>query len=222
MAKKSIIEMTPEFFSFGVDDIAPIIVSATKTALHMVDFETEMEYTIAGKGLKVINGLVVGGAVEAVEITGFDGETVMAASRLGINTHILSGDSIREQAGSLLEVMFLGDNDIRGTDGNDPLDGGAGDDILRGRGGHDSLLGGLGMDVLIGGKGDDDFFNTTGMGRDVIRDFDLGIADTDRDFVDVTGADLRKSGRDTIIDYGDGDMFVLKNIRLSDFQDFLL
>jgi Ca2+-binding RTX toxin-like protein len=222
MAKKSIIELTPEFFEFDIDDIDPIIVSATKTELSFFDFGTEMEYTISGSGLKVVNGLVVGGTIETFEIQNLQGENVMSASRLGINAGVLTGGSLQEQGASLTTVILLNDNDIRGTDEGEAINGSRGNDIIRGNGGDDTLYGSFGKDALIGGEGSDNFVFTFGMGKDTIKDFDFDDSDGFADKVDIGGANFRESGKDTIIDYGEDDIFVLKNVKLSDFEDSLV
>lgn len=49
----------------------------------------------------------------------------------------------------------LGDDDLRGRDGEDTLIGGKGKDILYGNGGNDLLNGGFGQDKLYGEKGSD-------------------------------------------------------------------
>lgn len=48
-----------------------------------------------------------------------------------------------------------GDDELRGGNHDDRLEGGSGNDILRGDNGEDELLGGTGSDTLVGGRGDD-------------------------------------------------------------------
>ncbi len=59
------------------------------------------------------------------------------------------------------------DDDIRGDDGGNVLDGFLSDDLIKGRGGNDSLLGGYGNDHLDGGSGNDDLDG--GTGNDMLR-----------------------------------------------------
>lgn len=66
----------------------------------------------------------------------------------------------------------LGGNDrLSGLDGNDMLIGGNGNDWLSGGNGNDRLTGDRGNDRLSGGQGRDRFFLASGLGRDVIQDF---------------------------------------------------
>ncbi|WP_121629617.1 calcium-binding protein [Tropicibacter alexandrii] len=93
-----------------------------------------------------------------------------------------------------------GEDSLRGSGGRDVLDGGADDDVLVGGSDNDQLRGGTGSDTLAGGKGRDiliggpvsgtsfpgdgnvDYFvfdepseSPVGAGRDIIRDFEVGI-----------------------------------------------
>jgi Ca2+-binding RTX toxin-like protein len=91
---------------------------------------------------------------------------------------------------------------IRGTRGNDALDGGSGnhllyggngDDILYGRFGQDSLYGGRGQDSVFGNDGDDLVFG--GLGNDLL------VGDSLFDFMNPDQID---GGRDTVFG-GAGD-----------------
>ncbi|NHZ88083.1 hypothetical protein F2P45_03395 [Massilia sp. CCM 8733] len=59
-------------------------------------------------------------------------------------------------------------NDLRGTIGNDRIDGRGGNDVLHGLQGNDLLLGGSGVDALLGGEGDDTL--NGGQGEDYLDD----------------------------------------------------
>ncbi|ABA20206.1 Integrins alpha chain [Trichormus variabilis ATCC 29413] len=83
------------------------------------------------------------------------------------------------------------DNLLEGLDGNDNLTGNAGNDVLIGGNGNDTLNGGIGNDVLIGGAGSDrlfggdgadtfgfgtgNAFSSAGFGIDTIADFAVGV-----------------------------------------------
>jgi Ca2+-binding RTX toxin-like protein len=73
--------------------------------------------------------------------------------------------------------------------------GGAGDDRIFGEKGDDSLDGGEGNDVLVGGKGADELAG--GLGNDVFR---------------FNFKDSRGGGRDTILDFSQGDIIDLSGI----------
>jgi len=80
-----------------------------------------------------------------------------------------------------------GNDKLIGNDAGNTLDAGAGDDNLTGGGGNDRLIGGSGTDSLTGGTGSDTFVfasgDSTGLGRDVIADFEKGL-----DRIDLSGA----------------------------------
>ena len=112
---------------------------------------------------------------------------------------------------------------VYGNLGNDSCDGGAGDDLIRGGQGDDVLTGGdgadwisgdRGSDTMTGGAGADIFHSFSGAGIDVVTDFNP--SDGDRVQLDTgTIYTLRQSGADTVVDMGNGDELVLKNVTLS-------
>ena len=73
-------------------------------------------------------------------------------------------------------------NEVRGTAGNDTLDGKSGDQLVTGLAGDDLLIGNAGDDTLTGGDGADRFsFNAAqlaGSDADRITDLDFGAGDT--------------------------------------------
>ena len=127
---------------------------------------------------------------------------------------------------------------LAGGNGNDRLVGKLGDDVLEGDAGNDRLWGGLGEDVLSGGGGNDHLFGGFGAdefvyrlgdGRDTIYDFGTGAlwwAGDDKVRLEVDGIDsfadvqdaARQAGRHTVLDFGDGDTLVLRNIQADDLS----
>ena len=110
----------------------------------------------------------------------FDFEDVLAAASEegGITTIDLGGGNILTLEGvSIGDLGFddfiyspnnPADNDeIKGTKGDDVIDGGIGHDTLDGDKGADTLNGGTGNDILIGGKGNDQL--SGGTGRDELN-----------------------------------------------------
>ena len=87
-----------------------------------------------------------------------------------------------------------GDDDLRGSDGDDVITGLGGDDAIKGGDGNDVLCGGAGADRLGGGEGDDVLH-----GGDDGQDVDRG-----GDPVDV-GDRLTGGAGDDIFDGGGGD-----------------
>jgi Ca2+-binding RTX toxin-like protein len=132
-----------------------------------------------------------------------------------------------------------GDNTLNGTSGRDKIYAGAGNDILRGFGGNDKLVGESGRDRLIGGDGDDvltgdgtvagnykdTFVFGANSGKDIITDFDVG-----KDMLEISKGlnGIRKAsdvldhaiqkGKSVIINLGDGNKIILKNVDLKDLK----
>ncbi len=121
---------------------------------------------------------------------------------------------------------------LMGQDGNDQLHGQHGDDILDGGLGDDLLSGGNGLDYLIGKEGADTFVFFAQFGQDVIADFDISqvgeVIDLQRvspiaDFTDLTSNHMSQVENDTLIDDGDGNTILLRNIDMANLgaDDFL-
>ncbi|MEL6765248.1 MAG: histidine phosphatase family protein [Cyanobacteria bacterium J06607_6] len=109
---------------------------------------------------------------------------------------IVSGGSGRDR-------LFGGeDRDILiGDMGDDFLNGEAGDDVLMGVTGRDVLVGGDGADLFVFGVGDGGARNSTELGNDLIRDFEVGIdkiglVDSELTFADIT---ITQSGSRTLL-----------------------
>ena len=100
--------------------------------------------------------------------------------------------SIERVVGSnFTDVLMASDAGIvlEGGGGDDYLMGGAGFDVLNGGTGADVLTGGGSWDVLTGGAGADHFVFTSGVGPDLITDFQQGI-----DKIVLDGHGTRLSG----------------------------
>nr|WP_280949704.1 hypothetical protein [Mongoliimonas terrestris] len=107
------------------------------------------------------------------------------------------------------------------------LYGGNGADILQGGLGNDIIDGGAGNDIVSGGAGQDVFVFSGGGGNDVIIDFTVGDdllqIDSDINGTGIASADdiaARAVGVNgsTVIDLGNGDSIVLKNVDVDDVQ----
>jgi len=123
-------------------------------------------------------------------------------------------DQITAHASDNILYGNLGNDTLQGGTGNDLIRGGQGDDVLTGGAGNDWMSGDRGSDTLTGGTGADTFHSSVGAGLDVVTDFNS--AEGDRVQLDA-GAHytLSQSGSDTIIDMGNGDEMILKNVTLS-------
>ncbi|MGF1497823.1 MAG: DUF4347 domain-containing protein [Elainellaceae cyanobacterium] len=115
-------------------------------------------------------------------------------------------------------------NQIRGTVGDDLLQGGDGDDTLLGGQGDDLLNGGLGNDTLTGGEGADQFAIAPNSGTDTITDFEIGI-----DTLSFTGGispdqvSFVRSGSNTLIQGTDNQVLAeLVNVQANDLAATLV
>jgi Ca2+-binding RTX toxin-like protein len=118
-----------------------------------------------------------------------------------------------------------------GGDGNDTLTGNVDGNVLKGGRGADVLSGGGGVDYLDGGKGNDSLTGGTGNDAFVIR-LDANSTDTIVDFERLAQGEkillvgfgnlrgfsqltLTASGADTVVNVGNGQTVVIKNIASS-------
>jgi Ca2+-binding RTX toxin-like protein len=110
---------------------------------------------------------------------------------------------------------------VRGGAGNDTIDGGAKNDQLHGDAGRDYILGGAGNDRLWGGAGSDWFHFSEGSRKDVIVDFDARGGGRKQDYLSLHAGDdftVKSSGKNLILDFGDGDTLTLLDVRRADFS----
>ena len=102
----------------------------------------------------------------------------------------------------------------------------AGNDRFIGSENGDIIYGGTGRDRLAGRQGEDWFLFGHGDGKDVVTDFDAKGGEGKQDFIRQFSDDftIRKSGDDTVIDFGDGDTLTLLDVKRSlvSSEDFKL
>ncbi len=146
----------------------------------------------------------------ADRLAGHDGDDVLSGGagrdRLvgGDGADVLSGGAGRDR--------------LVGRDGADMLAGGADRDRLVGGDGADVLSGGAGRDRLVGGDGADTFRFGLDHGRDVIRDFAVGIDVIDLGAIADGPEDLaiRETRRgDAVVHTGEGRI-VLRGVEADD------
>lgn len=151
-------------------------------------------------------------------------------------------DVLRLSQGNDAVNGFGGRDTIHGHGGNDLIKGASGADRLHGGNGRDRIFGGNGDDLIRGGKGDDrehggagedTFVFRTGDDAAMILDFDAKGAAHDlidlsalgsvRSWRDLTRNHMERDGADVVIDGGNGDVIILKGVRLGDLDkgDFL-
>ena len=184
------------------------------------------DYAEGGFGDDIIYGdegldTLVGGGGKDVLFGGDDNDIMFG----GTGSDFLDG-------GANDDTMWGGDDNdtLRGGEGVDTMDGGEGRDYLQGEAGADILNGGIGKDTLNGGADADVFVFSDGGNRDVILDFETG---TDIMRIEaaagdggltaagiVAGACLISGGTATLLDFGDGDRIILRDITSVTTADF--
>ena len=114
---------------------------------------------------------------------------------------------------------------LKGSPGDDELDGKGGWDWLEGGPGDDRLRGGPDDDMLDGGEGDDAFFIVTGGGDDTILDFGNGEDRIDltafAEIQSVEDLDMQQQDIGTVIDLSawGGGTVTLQDFNMADVMD---
>ncbi|PWR22942.1 beta strand repeat-containing protein [Zavarzinia aquatilis] len=138
---------------------------------------------------------------------------------------IVVGDGFTADFGQLTTDLSIASRS--GAGGGVDITGGAGADRLQARLGDDVLNGGAGDDLLIGGGGGDTFvFDAAGFGRDTIARFANGhdtIEISTALAADFDALTVIDQGSRTVIDFGAGDMIILRGVHAADVDasDFL-
>jgi Ca2+-binding RTX toxin-like protein len=201
-------------------------VSDSTQSVMMIDLLNALDEASAHRPLEVIGSTVD----DRLNFAGYGPAMTMLGN---IGDDQLSGGAVDD-----LLVGGSGDDILIGALGNDVLKGGAGNDQLYGNWsspdlpdeGADRLYGGTGNDILYGARGRDVMSGGTGIdyfifldasGRDTITDFDAEGGEAGQDFIFADFAevlDIIKHGKDTIVDFGDGDKLVLLGIKPTDID----
>ncbi|MBG7617925.1 hypothetical protein I5R65_00470 [Herbaspirillum sp. AP02] len=123
------------------------------------------------------------------------------------------------KAGALLRGTS-GDDTLNGDGNNNYMMGGDGSDTLSGHAGNDTIVGGKGNDYLNGGLGDDIYVFNQGDGIDTINDYDYtaGNIDTLRLGKGINAADtaVARSGNHMTLTWG-ADAITIENYFLGEY-----
>ncbi|RJF87106.1 calcium-binding protein [Oleomonas cavernae] len=154
-----------------------------------------------------------------------DGTITFAAGSIANVERIVVEDGALADFTLLADGLTLAARSSAG--GGVEIIGTAGADRISARLGNDTLQGGAGDDLLIGGSGDDTFaYARAGFGKDTVTRFADGLDKVEisttlaADFGALTIVD---QGSRTVIDFGGGDMIVLRGVHATDVDasDFL-
>jgi serralysin len=113
---------------------------------------------------------------------------------------------------------------MRGTAGNDYLNGKGGADRINGGLGDDFIVGGLKRDVMTGGAGHDTFLLKMGDDLDKITDFTFGaggdrlIFSGNSAVTSMANLKFTQTGADLYIKYGLNSTVILQNHTMADLQ----
>lgn len=198
-------------------------IASGKTSADWIDNTTGNHMLLEGKNLKYEGGLLVSGTVTEVTFTNFEG------GKFGTFTGKFLADNFADLGqGDVEDVMrelSSGNDTIIGTIGNDYLEGHNGKDLLKGGLGDDILWSGEGRDEIVGGKGSDFFLfehsdnGLKGDGHDIVLDFDATGANHDHISTQADILDIRRDGKNTVIEFEGGGTATLLDVKPSELTD---
>jgi Ca2+-binding RTX toxin-like protein len=171
---------------------------------------------LRGKDFYYEDGVLVGGTVTSMTTYTSTGAKLSSVTGLHLDVEDLQPQDGLFWAYFSLPAGMTGKNQLIGSAGGDFLSGFDGKDTIKGLGGADFLVGGGRVDRLSGGGGADVFLFFAGFGHDVITDFQSDGTDVSKhDQIQLENLDyeVRKDGRDVIIETSTGE-----TIRLLDFR----
>ena len=224
---KPVARFYDELYTANIDTDDMFIGSGTKSKMVTVDTSSLDKLVYEGRNFKYEDGRLNSGIIEKVTLLDSDGTVVQTITGMKIDAGELAGATLGDLTNSLVTRLYYGGLKFVGSEVEDFLSGSVGKDVLMGNAGDDELEGGGGKDKLVGGAGSDTFIFSVGMGRDTIKDFDADGGGNLQDYIQAAFADvdsITQDGKNTVVDFGDGDIFVLKNIDadLVTMEDFVV
>lgn len=179
-----------------------------------------------GNGLDYEGDALSAGTLRKFSIVDASGEKFVSVEGFSFDGRFLKGATVMDQASAFAELIVEEDLRFIGANSSDTMSGYNGNDLMLGRRGDDMINGWFGKDMLVGGAGNDVFVFAKGYGNDTIRDFDADGGDGFQDQIDAEFGEIRmvtQSGKNTVINFGDGDVLTLLNIKPSqiDESDFV-
>ncbi|MEM9197431.1 MAG: S8 family serine peptidase [Pseudomonadota bacterium] len=167
-------------------------------------------------------------------IDAINAAAITSSSRIWLdqNDVTIDGRKITNTVG--IENIFAGDgnDNLRGTNDDNTIDGGRGDDKIFGKKGDDTLIDGAGKDVLSGLQGADELIFELDGEKDKARGYEDNIdtlviaGDSSLDFGDLTFVDIRaglvrvKYSGETLVVVDDAGTLTSADLTATDF-DFI-
>jgi hypothetical protein len=175
----------------------------------------------------VVNGVIAEGTIEGLVIKDSDNHVLIEFRDIGFDISTLNATSMGQAVFAIWFSTVIDGANFIGTRNAEVMEGYGANDWLRGLGGADTLAGRSGNDRLYGGKDSDVFVFEADWGKDRIMDFDPSGGPGQQDFIDADPADIvdkDRDGKNTVLDFGNGDTLTLMNVKPSEITDadFLL
>lgn len=211
----------------GIDD-AELTVKRDRGDKVIVEDADGNELEFSGRDLDWTDAGLAGGTVREISLSSDKGKELFEVKNVRLEAAAIQAAFDEGGLDQVLTVVLAGDDDIKGSKGNDWLTGLDGEDKIEGDKGNDYLLGGLGDDLLIGGHGSDHFVFEEGTGTDFVKDFNLGkkgqdFIAVDAELVEQVTWEQSENGKHLVISIGGEDSLILKNVDAEDFsQDFIV
>lgn len=209
------LKLFPGVYDGNLDINDPSLSGNSKRAVYS-DSVSGDKIVLDGRDLSYDVGNLVGGTVNKLSIVDGSGEKFEVIHGFKLDGSLFTDSDIIVNFENILAKIFENDMRVLGTKLGDSVGGWDGDDMIVGRGGNDVLGGGLGRDLLVGGAGVDTFVFDHGYGSDRVKDFDAKGGDGFQDLIQADFAEIEtiiRSGKNTLIDFGDGDILTLMNIK---------
>ena len=176
-------------------------------------------FVIRGKNL-VYDGLdIVGGKITSVALLDTQGTLCTAVTDTRLDPSVLHPTSHVSFGLDAFFYALWDDDRCVGSRQDDLITGGDGNDVMIGRNGQDRFWSGSGNDIMTGSKGAD-FFQIQA-GHDVITDFESDGVDALHDHIETYASswDVRKDGKDTLVEFNDGTSARLLDFKPAEFDD---
>lgn len=220
MAKLTVAAQMPDsasVYAFTTD----LTLRMHSSALMRLEDTSGYSLVLKGKGLVYDGADLVGGKIETISLFNTEGTLCMSVTGSVLQADNLFSTSLGVWGLDVVQKAMSGNDKAIGSIGDDFLFGGAGRDTLLGKAGDDVIQGGLGNDRMTGGNGADSFLKEFEVDHDVITDFqsegDLALHDQITTY--VGGWEVRKSGRDTIVEFSNGSTITLLDFKPSQLDD---
>jgi Ca2+-binding RTX toxin-like protein len=216
-------------FSHFIQTLEPFDVVVGSTSEVTYTGHNDFTMVLGGTGFAGDGTGLTAGTIKSA--TFFNAEGDKLATVTGINVKAAAFDDAMEETDTssvFMNLAFKKKDTFTASDLGDTFFAGRGDDVLKGGDGIDFLAGMKDEDTMTGGGGRDFFIFNQGDGKDVITDFDAKGGFANQDFIILGELSMlgdmkeKKSGANTLLDFGGGDTLLLKGVKPGDvdFGDF--